>query len=172
MMEEALYGRMQLGTCLKIDMGYMDCSRYGEWIWHLSKTLVHEMLFSILKLIFIYVAICRDVLLIMDRLCSGQQSCRVRVVQLEEFISPCPEVVSYLQARYTCLEGGLSFLKVLANIYKIICVWECELLWVRFFLILLLCQYLNFTWKMCYVWIYYFYSHDPTGWLLCKTCRE
>ena len=45
----------------------------------------------------------------MDRFCSGQQSCRVRVVELEDFTRPCPDMFSYLQARYTCLEGGWSF---------------------------------------------------------------
>ena len=29
MMEEARFGRMQLGTCLTRDIGYMDCSRYA-----------------------------------------------------------------------------------------------------------------------------------------------
>ena len=61
---------------------------------------------------------CRDVLLIMDRFCSGQQSCSVRVVKLEEFTSPCPDMNSYLQAMYTCLEGKWSYLMIGSDLGK------------------------------------------------------
>ena len=44
MMEEAQYGRMQLGTCLKRDFGYMDCSRYVLSVSHLMLmiNLLHD----------------------------------------------------------------------------------------------------------------------------------
>ena len=113
LMEEALYGRMQLGTCLTRDIGFMDCSRY---VLMLSRAMRYPILhfrrcFWNFIAIAIVLSICiplhRDVLLLMDRFCSGQHSCRFKVAQLEEFTSPCPsDMVSYLQARYTCLEGG------------------------------------------------------------------
>ena len=109
MMEEAQYGRMQLGTCLKRDFGYMDCSRYEFTVLYFMLTIrmLHTTwVCSVLQRLGSCLSLYSDVMQIMDRFCSGKRTCRVRVVQLEDFTSPCPDMFSYLQARYTCLEGG------------------------------------------------------------------
>ena len=74
-METALYGRMRAGRCLSSDYGYTGCSA--------------------------------DVIGLADAECSGRRRCSVRVPH-EAFASrgECPaDMVSYLDATYTCRKG-------------------------------------------------------------------
>ena len=110
LMVEAWYGRLELGTCLTIDIGYMDCSRYARILQLFLEISVSPVTLSCFQMYVLCTFSRSDALIIMDRFCSGQQSCRVKVNQLEEFISPCPsDMASYLQARYICREGAWAF---------------------------------------------------------------
>ena len=71
----ASYGRMELGRCVDVDLGYLGCSA--------------------------------DVLHIVDKFCSGRQSCQMTVPHSEmNRASQCHnQLTQYLSAEYTCVKG-------------------------------------------------------------------
>ncbi len=74
-MQAARYGRMRFGRCVKEDHGNPGCSA--------------------------------DVLAQLDARCSGRPSCTVSVPDQDlHAVHPCPkELMPYLQASYTCVDG-------------------------------------------------------------------
>lgn len=73
-MNEARYGRIQLGRCVTRDYGYLGCSA--------------------------------NVLDLLDRSCSGQQSCLFGIPTLRDLVQPCPkDLTVYLEASYKCVPG-------------------------------------------------------------------
>ena len=75
LVEEALYGRMRIGRCVQRSLGYVDCQA--------------------------------DVLEHVEVLCSGRQRCAHRMPDDSIYSThPCPpDVTSYLEVTYRCLNG-------------------------------------------------------------------
>jgi len=75
MMQTAFYGRMKFGRCMKEDHGSVGCTA--------------------------------DVLSYLDRVCSGRRQCQLMVPDATlHAMHRCPkEVMSYLEATYTCVNG-------------------------------------------------------------------
>ncbi len=78
LMEYAMYGRMQSGTCISDNFGYIGPS------------------------------CARQVLMQMDALCSGRRECSVEIKDSSfPGYRPChKDLKSYLEASFTCLPGG------------------------------------------------------------------
>lgn len=78
-MTSAQFGRMRKGRCVKGDYGVMGCAV--------------------------------DALTDMDSMCSGTRDCQFRIFDSKlRLKSVCPEdMTSYLEARYQCVDGTLSF---------------------------------------------------------------
>ena len=76
LMKTARYGRMQIGRCVKRNLGYVGCSV--------------------------------DVLVYMDRVCSGKRHCEVSIPNPTLFATqPCPEdTTPYLEATFDCIPGA------------------------------------------------------------------
>ena len=84
--EEARYGRLQLGRCVTRDYGFLGCSA--------------------------------NVLDLLDRTCSGHQSCQYNIPKLRDLVQPCPkDLTSYLEASYSCVNGNF---KSADNIFQIL----------------------------------------------------
>lgn len=75
LMKSAKYGRMEIGRCVKRNLGYLGCSV--------------------------------DVLVYMDRVCSGVRQCEVSIPNPTLYATqPCPEdTTPYLDVTYECVQG-------------------------------------------------------------------
>ena len=117
LMQEARYGRMKFGTCIKFNEDFMDCYRYISL--HRSCIKFHIIfLFSYWTFSYWQPPInvlyaCSDALAVLDKLCSGKRSCElVVIVAFLNFPNPCPEELrSYLEASFTCEPGELFVTK-------------------------------------------------------------
>ena len=78
LVEAALYGRMRVGRCVRRSLGYVECQA--------------------------------DVLEHLEVLCSGRQQCTHRMPDDTVYATqPCPpDVTSYLEVTYRCLNGNDS----------------------------------------------------------------
>jgi hypothetical protein len=75
-MHSARFGRMRLGNCINRDFGQFGNARCSK-----------------------------DVLPIVDQLCSGRQECNIDVFNTFRESNPCVELESYLELNFTCLKG-------------------------------------------------------------------
>ena len=80
LMHSAKFGRMRFGKCMKEDHGHVGCSA--------------------------------DVLMHLDGICSGRQSCSLDIQdETLQKLHPCPkELMSFLEAEYSCVPGKRIFL--------------------------------------------------------------
>lgn len=85
-MKSAIYGRMRIGRCVTAD--------------EISALQKLEDTNS-------YLGCSADVLPILDRKCSGNNGCEVRISDISaEDIKPClPGLVVYLEVSYSCISG-------------------------------------------------------------------
>ena len=83
LMLTARYGRMQFGRCMREDHGSVGCS---------ANVIAH-----------------------MDRKCSGRRTCQLTIPDASlHSIHQCPkEIMPYLEATYTCINGILQLLTLL-----------------------------------------------------------
>ena len=73
---------------------------------HVASTLSILKYLSITRFFILMVSYCRNILTVLDGLCSGRHGCNVKVSDLNEFRSACTrQLPGYLQAKYTCETG-------------------------------------------------------------------
>ena len=90
LVKSAKYGRMQIGRCVKRNLGYLGCSV--------------------------------DVLVYMDRECSGQKKCEINIPNPTLYATqPCPEdTTPYLEVAYECIPGKNPMLKYASACLKLL----------------------------------------------------
>ncbi len=104
----------------------------------------------------LFIGCSADVLSYMDTVCSGRQTCKIEVNDLDKIVQPCSrDFKSYLEAGHKCIKGELCT-KLLLWAMGLLCQTTRQLLPARYLYLYLSCTCILYVYVFVFLFVFIF----------------